>query len=296
MILVTGATGNVGRQVVSQLLDTGSGVRALTRDPAAAGLPTGVEVVRGDLSVPNTLDACLDGVEAVFLVWPFFTAEAAPAVLDAVRKQARRIVYLSSASVRDDLEQQTDPISDFHADIERMIEQSGLEWTFLRPSGFATNTLFWAPQIRAEGVVRAPFGAAARSLIHERDIAAVAVRALTGDGHGGAKYVLTGPHVVTQVEQVRIIGEAIGRSLRYEEISPKTARQQMLTEGWPPSFVDGALDVWAEMVTEPELVTSTVEEVTGAPARTFREWAIDHADDFRWPSIEEVANEYVSLC
>ncbi len=281
VILVTGATGNVGRHVVSQLLRTGAAVRALTRNPDSAGLPGGVDVVRADLSVPDTLDACLNGVDAVFLVWPGLTADLAPAALDAVTKHARRIVFLSSLTVRDDLEQQTDPITAFHTDIERLIEQSGLKWTFVRSSGFATNTLQWAPQIRADGVVRWPYGACARSLIHERDIAAVAVCALTGDGHGAAKYVVTGPQSLTQVEQVYTISEAIGRPLRYEEISPEAARQQMLTEGWPPSFADGALNYWAKCVTEPELVSPTVEEVTGAPARTFREWAIDHAGDFR---------------
>jgi uncharacterized protein YbjT (DUF2867 family) len=192
-ILVTGGTGNVGRHVVSHLQDAGATVRALTRNPGSAGLPDGVEVVRGDLSAPATLATCLDGVEAVFLVWPFLTAKAAPALLQAVGKHARRIVYLSSMSVRDDRERQADPISAFHADIERLIEHCGLEWTFVRPSGFATNTLLWAPQIRADGVVRWPYGAARRSLIHERDIAAVAARALADDGHGAKKYIVTGP-------------------------------------------------------------------------------------------------------
>ena len=134
VILVTGATGNVGRHVVSQLRRTGAAVRALTRDPTSAGLPGGAEVVRADLFVPDTLDACLDGVEAVFLVWPFLTADGVPAVLEAVTRHARRIVDLSSLDVRDDLEQQTDPINQFHADTEHLIEQPGLEWTFLRPS------------------------------------------------------------------------------------------------------------------------------------------------------------------
>jgi uncharacterized protein YbjT (DUF2867 family) len=131
--------------------------------------------------------------------------------------------------------------------------------------------------------VRWPYGAAARSLIHERDIAAVAVRALTEDGHAGAQYVLTGPQVLTQVEQVRTIGEVIGRPLRWEEISREAARQQLLAAWGDSSFVDRALAAWAEMVTEPEPVTPTVEEITGAPARTFREWAIDHADAFVSP-------------
>ena len=279
-ILVTGSTGTVGGQVVSQLLHTGAAVRALTRDPDSADLPDGVEVVRGDLSDPGSLDACLEGVEVVFLVWPFMTAEAAPAVLDAIAKRARRIVYLSSLGVRDDLEKQADPINQFHADIERLIEQSGLDWTFVRSSGFATNALRWVPQIRADGVVREPYGAAARSLIHEQDIAAVAVRVLTSGGHGEAKYLLSGPQRLTQVEQVETIGEAIDRPLRWEEIPTEAMRQQLLAN-MPPSIVDGILNAHAEFVTEPEPVTSTVEEVTGAPARTFGRWAIDHADDFR---------------
>lgn len=279
--LVIGATGKVGRQVVNELTNAGAAVRALARAPASAGLPQRVEVVRGDLTDPAGLDACLDGVEAVFLVWPLTTAEAAPPVLEAIGGHARRIVYLSSMSVRDDLAEQADPISGFHAEMERLIEASGLEWTFLRAGGFASNTLGWAPQIRAGGVVRWPYGAATRSLIHERDIAAVAARTLTGDGHGGARYVLTGPESLTQVEQVRLIGEAIGHPLRFEEIPPREARGELLANGWPTLFADGALEAWAAMAREPEPVTTTVAEVTGAPARTFRQWALDHAADFR---------------
>jgi uncharacterized protein YbjT (DUF2867 family) len=280
VILVTGATGHVGRHVVSQLLGTDAAVRALVRNPDSVGLPGRVEVMRGDLSVPNTLDSCLYGVEAVFLVWPGLPVDFASAVLDAVRKHARHIVYLSSLSVRDDLEQQVDPISAFHAAIERLIEQSGLEWTFLRSSGMATNTLGWAQQIRADGVVRWPYGAAARSLIHERDIASVAAEVLQSSEHRGAKYLLTGPEALTQIEQVQTIGKAIGRTLRYEEISREAARQQMLTY-WPSAMVDGALNAWASFVKEPELVSHTVEEVTGTPVRTYSEWAIDHARAFR---------------
>ena len=279
-ILVTGATGNVGHQVVSQLRGTGATVRALVRHPDSATLPDDVEVVRGDLSAPDTLDVALDRVEAVFLVWPFLTAEAAPAVLDMVTKHARRIVYLSSMGVRDDREQQASPIDAFHADIERLIKQSGLDWTFVRSSGMATNTLWWAPQIRAGDIVRWFHGDAARSLIHERDVAAVAVRALTEDGHAGKTYIVTGPQALTQIEQVRAIGAAIGRPLRWEEVSPEAARQQLLA-GMPPSVVDSILDAHAQFAAEPEPVTSTVEAVTGTPARTFREWATDHADDFR---------------
>lgn len=280
LIFVTGATGNVGRQVVSQLARTGVRVRALSRNPQAARLPDGVEVVRGDPSKPETLDGRLAGVDAVFLVWRSLTAEAIPALLDRISRHARRIVFLSSSAVRDDMEQQTNPIARVHAEIEQSIRKSGLEWTFLRPGGFSANALsWWAPQIRAGNVVRRPYGAAASVPIHERDIAAVAVPALTVDGHAGATYVLTGPQALTHSEQVRAIGEAIGRLLRFEEIPPHGAREEMLS-AMPPVIVDLLLDAWARMATEPALVTATAAEITGAPARTFREWAIDHYRDF----------------
>jgi uncharacterized protein YbjT (DUF2867 family) len=212
----------------------------------------------------------------VFLIWPFTTAEGAPAVLEVVEREARRLVYLSSAGG-----QRPDPVGLFHADMERLIEESKLEWTFLRPSGFATNTLMWAAQIREEGVVRWPYGAAARSLIHESDIAAVAVRALIGDGQGGSKHVLTGPELLTQADQVRTIGDVIGRPARWEDVPPDAVRDGLAAAFSNPFFADHALDAWARFVQEPELVTSTVERITGTPARTFREWASDHADDFR---------------
>jgi uncharacterized protein YbjT (DUF2867 family) len=276
MILVTGATGTVGRQTVSKLLGAGAPVRALTSRPEKARLPGDVEVVGGDLSDPDTLAPALKDAEAVFLVWPFTTAEGAPAVLDAIERETRRLVYLSSAGG-----QRPDPVGLFHADMERLIEESKLDWTFLRPSGFASNTLMWAGQIRGDGVVRWPYGSAARSLIHESDIAAVAVRALTSDGHGGAKHVLTGPELLTPAAQVHAIGEVIGRPARWEEVPREAVRDGLAAAFGDASFADHALDTWARFVEEPELVTSTVERVTGTPARTFREWASDHADDFR---------------
>src|SRR5256886_4672161 len=188
MILVTGATGTVGRQTVLQLLATGAEVRALTRHPDAAHLPGDVDVVGGDLSDPDTLAPALKGVDAVFLVWPFTTAEGAPAVLDAIERETRRLLYLSSAGG-----QRPDPAGMFHADMERLIEESAFEWTFLRPSGFAANTRLWAGQIRTNGVVRWPYGAAARALIHESDIAAGAGGGPPSDGARRAKHRPTRP-------------------------------------------------------------------------------------------------------
>jgi len=277
-VLVTGATGTVGRQVVSQLLDTGAAVRALVRDADSADLPAGVKLVGGDLSRPATLTNALDGVGAVFLVWPFSTPEAAaeiaPGVVEMLAEQARRIVYLSAEAAANKPES-------FWAKLERLVERSAAEWTLLRPTGFAKNTLMWAEQIRSDGVVRWPYPAAARSLIHEADIAAVAVRALTEDGHTGKSYVLTGPETLTQTEQVHAIGAAIGRPLRFEEIPREQARPRLVAAFGDEAFADGALDTWATFVTQPEPVTSTVQQVTGIPARTLRDWAGDHADRFR---------------
>ena len=278
-ILVTGATGRVGRQVVSQLLATEARVRALTRNPEAAGLPPGVEVVRGDLTVPASLDECLADVDAVFLVWTA-PADAVPAAVERMARHARRIVFLSSPHrTPHPFFQQPNPMAALHAEIERTIAASGLGWTFLRPGMFAANArLWWAPQIRAGDVVRWPYAAAPTAPIDERDIAAVAVRALLEDGHDGAEHVLTGPQSLTQLEQVATIGEVIGRPLRFEEMSPEEARREFPA---PPPVVNMLLDAWAAALGQPALVTSTVAEITGRPARTFRDWVTDHAEEFR---------------
>ncbi|MEV0594364.1 SDR family oxidoreductase [Nonomuraea cavernae] len=276
-ILLTGATGNVGKHVADQLADAGLDVRALVRDPSRATLPAGVEAIRGDLTVPDTLGPALKDVETVFLVWPGFSAETAAAVVKTIAGRARRIVYLS-ADVADLQEGEQSTI--FHQDVERLIRHSGLTWTFLRPCGFATNTLGWADQIR-QGVVRWPYGEASRSLIHEKDIAAVAAHVLTSAGHGGAAYVLSGPERLTQAEQVRVIGEVVGREVRWEDLPPEVAREELLAAWGDATFVDGALRGWASFVTEPEKVTGTVRTLLGRPALTFRQWAEDHAADFR---------------
>lgn len=277
-ILVTGATGTVGRQVVEQLLATEVRVRALTRDLSSANLPAEVEVMRGDLTVPATLDACLDGVDVVFLVWTADPNAVANAV-DRVAKYARRIVFLSSPhQTPHPLFQQRNPLASMHAEIERLIHASGLDWAFLRPGMFAANARsWWAPQIRVGDVVCWPYAAAPTAPIHEADIAAVAVSVLLDSKHNGADYVLTGPQSLTQREQVEIIGDVIGRSLRFEEISPDEARREL---GFPVAAINMLLNAWAAAVGQPALVTSTVADITGDPARSFRNWVINHVDEF----------------
>ncbi|WP_275311685.1 NAD(P)H-binding protein [Streptomyces yunnanensis] len=284
-ILVTGATGNVGRRVTAGLVAAGAyEVRALTRCPETAALPPVVEVRRGDLSDAAGLTAASEGVDAVFLMWPFHSAEPADAVVAAIGRHADRVVFLSSGSVQDGVEPaaQSTPVGRWHRAVERRIEESVPAWTHLRPSAFAANTRWWAGQVRAGDAVRGAFGALPTLLLHEADIADVAVRALTEGGHAGAAYALTGPEVLTQAQQVRIIGEVLGRPLRWEELSRDAARRQLLADdGFPDTFVDPLLDGYAQMMTAPRpTVTGTVEAVTGAPARTYREWVAEHAADF----------------
>jgi uncharacterized protein YbjT (DUF2867 family) len=280
-ILVIGGTGTVGSQVLSQLAATGAQVRAMVRDPGAARLPPQVAVVRGDLTLPETLNSCLDGIDVVFLVWTAPAAAVAPA-LERIAKHARRIVFLSAPiKTAHPLFQEPNPLRAMVEQIESLIETSGLEWTFLRPGMFAANALnWWAPQIRAGDAVRWPHLAVPTAPIDERDIAAVAVRALCEEGHAGAEYVLTGPQSLSQFDQVSTIGRVIGRSMRIEEISPDEARQELLNI-MHAGAVSMLLNAWAAASGQPAFVTSTVRDITRMPARAFADWVTDHAAEFR---------------
>jgi uncharacterized protein YbjT (DUF2867 family) len=206
-VLVTGATGRIGRAVVAELLDAGVPVRALTRRPATAGLPATVEVVAGDLTVPDSLDAVLQGVGAVFLIWTA-PPDTARAVVEHLASHTRRVVFLSSPhQTPHPFFQQPNPAARFHAEMERLIADAGLESTFIRPGIFGSNSQFWwGRAIRGGDVVRWPYGGAETSPIDERDVAAVAARALYEYRHAGGDYVLTGPESLSQAEQVSVMG------------------------------------------------------------------------------------------
>lgn len=280
-ILILGATGTVGRHVASQLAATATKVRALVRNPDAARLPAQIEVVRGDLRIPETLDRPLEDVEAVFLVWTA-PVEFVAGALERIVNKVRRIVFLSAPlKTAHPFFQQTNPVRNLAEKVERLIKDSSLQWTFLRPGIFAANALrWWAPQVRAGNVVRWPYLAAPTAPIDERDIAAVALRALCEDRHVGAEYVLTGPQSLTQFEQMSTIGRVIGRPLRIEEMSPDEARREWLPM-WPASVVNMLLDAWAAAIGQPAFVTSTFAEITGSPPRTFLAWVTDHAKEFQ---------------
>jgi uncharacterized protein YbjT (DUF2867 family) len=280
--LVIGASGTVGRHVASQLAARGSSVRALSRNPDTVQMPPQIEVVRGDLTHPESLDRCLDAIDRVFLVWTA-PPDAAGAALERIARRARSVVYLSAPLKTPHpffQKTQPNPSSALHAHIERLIETSGLQWTLLRPGIFAANALrWWAPQILAGDVVRWPYLSTPTAPVDEREVAAVAVRALSEEGHSGAEYVLTGPESLSQFEQLSIIGSVIGRSLQIEEISSDEARREW-SNLMPTWVIDMLLAAWAAGLGTSAHITTTVGEISGVPARTFRDWATDHAEAF----------------
>lgn len=275
MILVTAATAPVGRSIVEQLLDADHEVRALTRDPSEAELPAGADAVAGDLSDPESLRVAMRGVSAVFLlaVVPGF----APAFLEAAKEAGvRRIVFQSSGAIVDGVEEQPNEVAAFHREIEQAIEESGLEWTFLRLEVTSADALQWAfdvpGQLSRGDVVRGPYADAAGSPIHPADFAAVAVAALIDDRHARKTYALTGPRSLTNAEQIELIGRAHGRTLRYEELDPEQARDAM----GPHAPADLLMETWERHRTTPAPVTDTVERVTGQPPRSVEQWAADY--------------------
>jgi uncharacterized protein YbjT (DUF2867 family) len=278
-VLVTGATGRVGRAVVDRLTDAGVPVRALVRRAGSADLPAGVDVVTGDLTVPASLDAALRGVGTVLLVWTA-PPQTAPAVVDRLAAHVQRVVYLSAPHrTPHPFFQQPNPMAALHAEIERLIAATGLDSTIIRPGMFASNALhWWAAAIRGDGVVRWPYGAAETAPIDDRDMTEVVARTLYEDGHAGGDYVLTGPESLSQADQVTIIGDVLGRPVTFEELPPEEFRRQAPETSRPA--VDMLLAAWKATMGQPAFVTSTVSDLLGTPPRTFRQWATDHATAF----------------
>ncbi|WKU05453.1 NAD(P)H-binding protein [Micromonospora sp. HUAS LYJ1] len=279
-ILVTGATGRVGRRVVDLLTDAGVPVRALVRrSESAATLPATVEVVTGDLTVPESLDVALRGVGTVFLLWTA-PPQTAAAVVDRLAAHAQRVVHLSAPHrTPHPFFQQPNPMAALHAEVERLIAATGLGLTVVRPGMFASNALlWWAAAIRADSPVRWPYGAAETAPIDDRDVAAVVARTLLEEGHAGGDYVLTGPESLSQAEQVGIIGDVLGRAIVFEELPPDEFRRVAPQAARPA--VDMLLTAWNAALGQPAYLTCTVAEILGTPPRTFRQWAADHATAF----------------
>jgi len=274
MIVVTGATGGVGGEVVRQLAAAGRQVRALSRNPDTAAVPDGVEVRRADLTDPDTLPAAFAGATALFL----YASHGDPEIPARAARDAgvRHVVLLSSGAVRDGAD---DPIARHHRGVERAVEAYAPSWTHLRPGAFASNARWFAPQLRT-GVVRLAYPEVGTAPIDPADIAAVAVRALTEDGHAGRAYPLSGPEWLTQAEEVRIIGETLGVPVRVEQVDADT-ELAVLSEWIPERYARGRLAIQAARVDEPSSVVDTVERLTGRPGRTLADWVTAHADEFR---------------
>ncbi|MGA4801552.1 NAD(P)H-binding protein [Streptomyces lavendulocolor] len=271
MTLVTGATGTVGRQVVAELLRLGRPVRALTRDPAKADLPGGVEVVRGDLTDPESLTAALDGVSGLHLITfggeYFAPLETGPRIVELAREAGvRRVTVLNGGGP---------------TPLEDAVRASDLPWTVVTPVEFMANALEWADGIRTRDEVCEPFVGRLSAMVHEGDIGAVAAVALTEDGHAGQEYLVTGPELLTVRDKADAIAAARGRAVRLVELSEAEAVARWRAEGRPQDVIDFLLEVYGDTPPEGRTVLDTVQKVTGRPARTFAEWARAHAGAFR---------------
>ena len=281
MILVTGATGTVGRALVDQLHAIGAPLRAGTRRPADATFPEGVEVALVDFDKPDTLPAALEGVDRVFLLsggpdGPTHDARVAAAAAEA---GVAHIVKLSALSSGDDTA--TDPISGWHRAGEKAVRDSGVPWTFLRPTGFMANAAMWADTIRSHDTVYAPFGAGRTAVIDPRDIAAVATVVLTTPGHEGQAYPLTGPSPLSPGEEVEILGSVLGRSLSYVDVPPEVARKAMIDGYMPAEVADAVIALLATgLDASSAAVHPYVEKLTGNAPRTFAQWVEEHRAAF----------------
>ncbi|MCX5115100.1 SDR family oxidoreductase [Streptomyces sp. NBC_00378] len=278
MILVTGATGTIGREVVRRI-PADLAVRIMARHPErVTGAGAGAEIVHGDFSDPASLAGVLRGVRTVFLVTNPGRDDDEGFIRAARSAGVRQVVKLSAAAVADSRAE--DLITRWQRRNEDLLRGSGMEWTLLRPRAFMSNALSWAGSIRSDDVVRALYGASANACVDPRDVAEVAVRALTEDGHAGRVHTLTGPEAISAAEQTAQLAELLRRPLRFEELGPEQARTA-LGARYPADIVEALLES-AERGREGAKaeVDGTVAGLLGRPAGTFRGWAADHLSAF----------------
>jgi uncharacterized protein YbjT (DUF2867 family) len=275
MLLVTGASGNVGAEVVQALAAAGQEGRALTRSDRPAGLAPAVQGVAGDLNRPESLTDAFAGVQGVFLLPGYEDMEGVLAVMRGAGVE--RVVLLSGSSAQSG--DMSNAVSAYMIRSEAAVRGSGVPWTILRPYGFMSNALRWRDQLKAGDVVVEPFANVRVAVIDPHDIAAVAARALLDDGHEGRSYVLSGPQALLPADRVRLLGAALGRELRFEAQSDAEARAQMSAQ-MPVEYVDAFFDFYVDGSLDESQVQPTVEEVIGRAPRSFEQWAAEHADAF----------------
>lgn len=285
MILVTGATGNIGRELTRELNARGAKVRAFVRDPTrAAVLPEAAELAVGDLGEPATLRPAFAGVDALFLLTQGIGTDHTVNALAAARTAGvSRVVHLSSFNVLGD---PMPAMGYWHHEREKLVRASGIPATILRPGGFTTNALDWVPTIREGGYVLDPIGPGRYAPIDPADIAAVAALALTEDGHQGQEYVLTGEETYTVAEQVRIIAKATGLAIEVREAATTDEIvRSRFPDGAPPALAEAITQGFAVMRADTVgFRTDTVERLLGRKPRTFADWCARNAHAFRRPA------------
>lgn len=274
-LLISGATGQIGRHLVNALVAAGHNVRALTRSPETAGLPASVEVVGGDFE--HLPEDAFHGIDAAFV----FPADGAGGFAAAAAAAGvRHLVLLSSLAAATEHERDHGSASQLHhTAIEEAVTGSGAAWTILRPGTFANNLLTWAQPIRYTGGVSGPFPSSSQAPIHEADVADAAAAVLSGDGHDSQIYAMTGPEALSRIAQMETIGAALGRELTFTEQTPDEFRAEMSQYGVDDDIVKMLLDYWSDTVDTPD-VPRPADALTGRPARTLADWARDHAADF----------------
>jgi uncharacterized protein YbjT (DUF2867 family) len=270
MILVTGATGKVGRELVRELEAAGAPFRVGARSPESA--PRGA--VLFDYDRPETFRPALAGIDRLFLLTSRGTEREAPAVDAARTAGVRRIVKLSVWGAEED----AFVFGRAHRAIERHIEDSGIGWTFLRPNGFMQNfSEFKSSGIR-RGEIADATGDGAWSIVDARDVGAVAARALMERGHEGRAFKLSGPESLTQAQMTDVISEAAGRPVRYRDLDDAEYKAAEMAAGVPEVYADALVDlnVYYRRGAAAD-VTEDVAAVLGRPPGTFRRFALDHA-------------------
>jgi uncharacterized protein YbjT (DUF2867 family) len=279
MIVVTGATGNVGRVLVEALTAAGERVTAVSRGTSPVATPEGVRYRQADLARPETLRPAVDGARALFLLVAGAGAQLSPGDIVDVAKAGGvdRIVFLSSQAAG------TRPRSESHAPlrgIEDVVRRSGMAWTILRPGGFASNAYAWAEPIRARRTVAAPFGDVGLPIVDPADIAEVAATVLRDDRHAGRIYELTGPALSTPRQRVQSLAAALDEPVTFAEQTREQARAQLL--GFMPEpVVDGTLDIIGSPSAAELRISADVQRILGRAPRTFDDWARRHIDAFR---------------